>query len=386
MEEKTKFIIIVPVVALIISLFFNLQILSSKKRIESERNQLRNENTSLVKSIEENNKQKQALEERVNALNADLERFSQRKEEFEKQNQEAKGQIEALTKERDGLKEKLERRVAEEERNQALKEEVYWAGILRAKTDAEAQLENIRSQLKEAKLTNEQLQREKAAIELDLKSVSRDTQDAEQQLQALDTMSLELVREKNSRMQMQESLKAVKNENAILRRQLKTLTNRKVALESKVNQLEEEKNKLERRFGEMGTLLENSLSEAGQLKNKLDNIRSDYEQDTAPQAKNESIELPPIIVAPSSETTKLQKEEIPQGAPELAKVIEINRENNFVIIDAGEDAGLNMDDIFQVYRKDRVIATVEVVQLRGSIAACDIKKENASIRIGDALR
>ena len=68
------------------------------------------------------------------------------------------------------------------------------------------------------------------------------------------------------------------------------------------------------------------------------------------------------------------------------KVLAINRDSNFVIVDIGEDAGVKIGDTFRVYRDDKSVADLEVIQTRKNIAACDIKVEMSPIKIGDSIR
>jgi hypothetical protein len=56
-------------------------------------------------------------------------------------------------------------------------------------------------------------------------------------------------------------------------------------------------------------------------------------------------------------------------------------------VDLGEESGIRAGDSFRVYRdNNQEIATVEVIQVRQNISACDIKKETVSIKIGDTIR
>jgi hypothetical protein len=73
-------------------------------------------------------------------------------------------------------------------------------------------------------------------------------------------------------------------------------------------------------------------------------------------------------------------------AATAGKILSVDRDNNFVVIDLGIDVGIKIGDTFQVYRGDRIIATIEVIQARRGIAACDIKKEYLSIIAGDTVR
>ncbi len=70
----------------------------------------------------------------------------------------------------------------------------------------------------------------------------------------------------------------------------------------------------------------------------------------------------------------------------VAKIVSIDKENNFVVVNAGRDSGLKIGDSFQVYRNGKGIGMVEVIQTRERIAACDIKSESTPLRVGDSIQ
>jgi len=381
MEQKAKFFIIGLAVLLVISLFISYQNYSTKEALRRQRDELSEKNTSLGSQIGRLEGSLRESENKISALNRQLDEVSRQKDEFETKYGLAK-------KNQDELMEKLRSQQVPEAAGpqlQALPQntDIYWAGVLKAKTDLELQLGNIRNELKSVKISNEQLQREKSTLELDISNFRRDNEDLKRQLEynqkLMDSLAQELVREKNDKMQIQDNFKLVKNENAVLSRQLKSLNNHKVELDKKLEQLQEERSSLERRLTDMETMLTDKLSQINGLKEQIDTVRSGATVET-PSEKSESVELPPIIVRP-------QIEDAAAEAPSLAgKVLAINKDNNFVIIDLGEDAGIKLSDTFRVYRGGKAVATIEVIQTRKNIAACDIKEETAAIIVGDTVK
>ena len=302
MENKIKFIIIGLISVLVISFLITLQTYSAKTSLLKEREDLKRENLSLANKIEEGIQDARRFQDRVSALNIDVDRAIREKEELQ-------SKYNVLVKTRDQILEELKsartkREAPAEVQAQPQLGDTYWAGILKAKTDLEFQLENIRNELKDIRINNEQLQREKATLDLEANSLNREKQDLQRQLEynqkLMDSIAQELVREKNDKFQIHDNLKLIRNENALLRRQLKSLNNRKISLERKLS--------------------------------------------------------------------------------------EIHRENNFVIIDLGQERGVKAGDTFKVYREEKPIADIEVIQVRQEIAACDIKKETTPIKVGDIVR
>ena len=195
----------------------------------------------------------------------------------------------------------------------------------------------------------------------------------------LDSVAQELVREKNDKSQIQDSYKIIRNENSALNRNLASLNTRKVELERKLQEANENKSALERRILEMESMLTERLGQINNLKVKVESAKAGIPVED----KKESVELPAIVVKPKESVPAGQEE---TGATLMGRVMAINKENNFVIIDLGEEAGLRVGDPLRIYRSDKPIANIEVIQVRRNISACDIKKQGTAIKIGDTVR
>lgn len=383
MENKTKFITIGLIGGLVICLLLFIQTLNSKQLILRERDDLKKENITLSGKLDKLDKSIKQYEDRIGLLSQELDKVSQEKQELEKK-------YESAGKDREKLIERLKSKAAEVKVVPQPQAEVlppdtdaYWAGILKAKTDLELQLGNLRNELKSTQITNEELERGKTTFGLDINNLKRENEDLKRQLEynqkTMDSISQGLVREKNDKIKIQEILKSIKSENAVLTRHLKSLNERKINLEKKFQGLQEKNAAIEQKFNDMQTMLTDKLSQINNLKEELDAIRGGAKAEVA-QEKRESVELPPIIVRPQPETATQAA-----SATLTGKILAINKESNFVIMDLGEEAGIKVGDSFQVYRDNKSIATIEVIQTRRNIAACDIKKETAPIKIGDDI-
>ncbi|OGX15967.1 MAG: hypothetical protein A2166_06840 [Omnitrophica WOR_2 bacterium RBG_13_41_10] len=381
MEQKMKFIAIGLMVILAISLFINLSLQTAKKNLEMEREQLKSENNSLSKKIEEIIQDNNTLRNSINALNSDMSRMTQEKDELLKQKDQAQKEFGLLMQERDLLMDKLKSRPTVDviKETQPETQDAYWAGVLKTKADLALQAEELRSELKTFKINNEQIGR-------DLDNLKREKQELEKQVsyhqKMVDNVTAELVIERNSTNQQREALKSIKNENVILRRQVTSLSSRKADLEKRVLELQDKKTELEKQFNQMASVLENKLTGISQLQEQLGSVGSGTKKEAGPiqktQVADKAVELPAIVVRPQQEIKATQ------GS--LAKIVSINKENNFVVIDRGENAGLKLGDRFKAYRNNKEIATLEVIQARAAIAACDIKSESAPLRVGDIVK
>ncbi|MDD5477833.1 MAG: hypothetical protein PHG87_06535 [Candidatus Omnitrophica bacterium] len=177
----------------------------------------------------------------------------------------------------------------------------------------------------------------------------------------------------------QDALKTLKAENEELVRQLKSLSIRKMTLSQKVQSLQEAKSTLEKRLGEMNIMLTERISQIGSVKRESDALKSDGPAAVS-EKKRESVELPAIIVRSSPYSEKAEVPLFP------GKILAVNAENNFVIIDLGLSSGVKVGDMFNVYRAQKSIGSIAVIQTRDNISACDIKRTSAPLKIGDNIK
>lgn len=396
MENKSKFFIIGLLGLLFLVGIAALATFNKNLSLQKQRDKLFADNQQLAQQFEASQQDAKRLKDRLTAMNSDLQRLTKEKNDFQ-------AKFEVLSRERDELittvkKQKQEQAFSQPQearetpQQQAVSpaEDTYWAGILKAKTELELRLGDLRKDLNAAQSESKQLQSEKSTLQLDIDTLRREKKDLEGQVaynkKMMDSFTRDLVTERNDKMKIQEAIKALKAENELLMRQVKSVNSRKYVLEKKIQELQEDKSAVERKFKDMDSMLTEKVSMIGNLKTELEGIRSvPVESEEAVVApRKESVELPPIVVRPQAEQPEVR---IQENTTVLGgKVLAINKDSNFVIIDLGEDAGVKVGDAFRVYREEKAIAGVEVIQTRKNIAACDIKSETAPIKIGDTVR
>jgi chromosome segregation ATPase len=391
MEQKIKFIIIGLIGFCIICLFLFVQAASQQQKLIRESNDLKNENTALVSKANKLEKDLKETFDKLGATESERDRANQEIGELQKK-------LELVSRSRDELIEKLKQK-SQEARSAVAQAapavaqaapaaapqntDAYWGNVLRSKTDLEIQLSGMQVELKNLQISNEAMLREKGVLELDLNSLRNEKKDLLRQLdynqKLLDSMSQEVVRERNDKVAIQESLKTLRAENNTLSRQLKSLVSRKEVLDKKVVELQGDKSTVEKRLNEMETMLTDKISKVDALKNELDAIKSGQAPNDLPA---ESVELPAIVVRsnPATDKSSAMVQEYP------GKILAVNLDSNFVVIDLGSAAGTKVGDTFNVYRNAKMIGTVGVIQTRASISACDIKKMNTSFKIGDQVK
>jgi len=362
MEGKKK-IIIMGIIGMMVSLslIINLSAYSAKKSMERERANLQKENSSLSRKISESEGAIKQLEDKLGLLNNNINSITQERDDIQ-------SRYGLLEKERADLIEKIKAKEAEKPVVQEVpvvppSDDNYWGEILKQKTNLELQLTNLRNELKSIQESNDQLQKDNRKLTYNQ--------------QVLDSLAQELVKETNERMKIQGELTAIKQENTTFKKELRVIVNRKIKLDEKMDALQKDQTSLKDRLAEMEIILKDKTSYIEDLKKQIESAQG---VPPVPERK-ESVELPTIIVRPqagaSTQGSQSEKE---------TKIIAINRENSFVIVDAGTERGVKVGDALHVYRDNKPIATLEAIQVRPDLAACDIKQEIIPIAIGDMVK
>ncbi len=272
--------------------------------------------------------------------------------------------------------------------------------------------ENLARKIEEIAKERKQLQEKVNTLSKDLDKTDQEKQDIQKQYESIikerDELAgrIKTLRKDNDQLRgdlsnlireqqrlgqsLEDSLLPLRNENAELKQQLDNLNGLKSKLETELGQLKGEKSDLERKLNEIDSFLEQRLTEPKylSLKEQLDAIRSSSKAETQQtvQPENESVELPPIVVRPQAQAETPTWPKKSASVNPTGKVLEVNKEDKFVIIDLGQEVGTKLGDTFKVYKQGNPIATVEAVQVRQSIAACDIKEEIMPIEPGDIVR
>ena len=69
------------------------------------------------------------------------------------------------------------------------------------------------------------------------------------------------------------------------------------------------------------------------------------------------------------------------------RIVTVNKEHDFVVINIGRQDGVRVGFDFDIYRSGHIIGSIKVIQLRERIAAADIDyvEDGYSIEIDDKI-
>jgi len=262
-------------------------------------------------------------------------------------------------------------------------DEIYWAQVLKEKKVLELEVEKLRSDLSRASVQVTELKKKNSDMQLELAKVMNEKEEIERQIKygkdLSDSLSLELARAQNDKKFLNDRLLKINEDNLGLQDQIKELTSTKIALEKSIVRLQDEKKDTEKKLMETENVIQGRIDEIWEIKKSLDDS-------FGPDAKNTSeVELPPIVV--SSQNMEGDQDPNAIDVPGInGSVVSVNSDNNFVIIDIGQDKGIRLGDNLNVYRGVEYVAGLEVIQVRKDIAAADIISKVTDIKIGDVVR
>lgn len=356
-----------------------------------EKSKFKNMITGLEKRVEE-------LLIQVGDISAERDKWQSRIEEIKKERGELLGKVEELTarlqekpqvvyQEKVVYKEQEPEPVAtlgnaspDDFPNASNAGEKYLAQLLKEKTALEVEIDKLKADLSQRSLEIVDLKQANENMRMDLDAVRQEKEtvagDMKEKEDMINRLSLELARARNDKQFVARKVDQLTQKNSELRQDLKKLAEAKMVLEKSIVQIAQEKEGMDRKLEQAEAVLQNKIGEIWEVKDSLD--RSFQAVQDKPLAANE-VELSPIVVK--------TQDAAPATKPGFeGKVMSINEQSNFVIVDIGEKRGLRVGDTLGVYRGPDYIARLEVLQVRPDIAAADLKEQSAQIKVGDLVR
>lgn len=366
------------------------------------------EHKNLQEKFDKVEKEKNDLQAKINNAGGNVEEISAKLKEISRERDELKTRFETLQKERDDLTAKLvekSKAPAEDAQKTAQNQnaagdnsqqvpvdqnakpgspddEDYWAKILKAKAALQMDLDKVKEDLSKSALEISELKKQNSDLQLEISKLNTDKESIAREIKygndLAKNLSLELARSQGEKQFMADRMNKIAEENTNLHEQLKSLTSTKVALERSIVKLQGDKKQIEGKLFETEGVIQNRVEQIYQLKDSL-------EKDFKPAVKNPKtgeVDLSPIIVSSDKNSTEIKS----QAAEINGSVVSINDENNFVIVNLGEDSGIKVGEKLNVYRGAEFVAGLEVIQVRKDILAADIKNKMMAIQVGDSVK
>ncbi len=433
MSKVAQAIVLILFLLLGSSVFMVLQTLNQKQTLEKSKSSLENQldqaqvrETKLIqdsKKLQEDLKlaqeDKTRLESQVTELNAKISDFNTKIAAVTAERDDWKSRVDTIRSESDELMAKLTAKASEQQaaavtappkkeqpqeqapvleivekpqektaaplEPQALPplvvDDRYWADVLKEKAELTIQIEKYKTDLDARSLEVENLKKESSDLNTELAKLKDEKEEIERKIksgdQLADNLAMELTRVRRDRRYDVEKAEKLQKENVALRTEIKNLTNTKIALERSIARITEDKKISEKKLEASEGLIQGRIDEVWQIEDSLD---KNFQ--TVKSQESQAIELPPIIVSAPGPALQ-QLEENPGFS---GKIVSVNEDNNFVIVDLGENNGIQLGETLNVYRGAQNIAKLEVIQVRKDISAADIKQKTSRLQVGDTVK
>jgi len=389
MDKTLRSILWILVGLVVLSSFSTAWFFLSKEKLYNEytnleelfKNTVDKLNTELTLATREKTELKsklQSIEEKLNSLEAS--------------HRSLRSEHDTVISERNGLRRELasvkKGKAFLEKRVKEMESDMFVAGLLKQKVGLEIEIERLKNEMgpkdqeisrikaensdKDSRLSK--LQEERMLIEKRLKDTEKVAQ----------VLSGDLLKEKNAAKDDNMRYEKIAMENNELR--AKMLEFEGVARE--YNDLLAEKENIMTKLTRLESDIEYKDKEINKYKIALQEAADKFQEPRAEAYHSPGeVDLPPIRAQKTAKLTTPSFERIGEADGLKGRVVTINKEHNFVVIDLGKQDGIDIGNRFNVYRGETFLGSVEIIQTRDRIAAADIKdlQEGMSIEVNDTV-
>ena len=279
------------------------------------------------------------------------------------ENSRLKDEVTRLVKDRESLRGRLEKSSKTETR----KEDQFWSNLLREKSSLELRLNNLERLLerKDSEISKFENERERlsqlAGELLDEKNILEER--LNQTRGMVSSFSQTLEQEKEEKLESIRDLEKLEQDKHSLALQLEQAQRDKLATEKRLEDLKVKmlaevrgRDKFEKRVGYVNQILEDKMLEVTRLKQGLEGALEDIKK-MGYDEEESRVELPSIEVGYNSIE---------------AKVVAINSGEGFIVIDRGRRDGVEPGMKCFIYREGKLIAKLQVKEIREVTSALDI--------------
>ena len=320
----------------------------------------------------------QAIEDKFKALEASHATLKSERETAAGERDELKRDLASVKK----GKAFLEKRLKE------MESDMFVASLLKQKVSLEVEIQRLRSEIDPKNQEISRLKAEGMDKEIILSRLQEENNLIEQRLkdseQVAQILSSDILKEKDLNKDDKAAHEKIAMENNALKSRIGELG--KIAKE--YNILLAEKENMRTKIAKLESDIEYKNREIDKFKIALqENAARHGETRAEAYHSPEEVNLPPIITQKTAKLTTPSLERIGEKSELKGRIVTVNKEHNFVVIDLGKQDGIGIGNKFNVYREDMFLGSIEIIQARDRIAAADIKdlKEGMDIEINDTV-
>ena len=256
------------------------------------------------------------------------------------------------------------------------------------------QVSQLQAQNQELSQQIESLQDERKALDDRLTSLRTQlataTSNVERSRVNLEELTHRIEQLASERTQLQQQVERLTGDRDAANQQVKQLQQAKAELERSVQQSKErlalmgrDYRKMEQKVAELEARplagVESVVTTTGEMTlgaTTMSSTPSSTVERAAPSSISGTVELPPIIV---------RKDQAGVSALVRGRLMEVNREHHFIVVDKGSLDGVREGMAFDLLRSGSTVGRATVVRVRPQLAACDVvrAKTPGPLQVGD---
>lgn len=222
----------------------------------------------------------------------------------------------------------------------------------------EAKLAESKKMIADLELKLQESQAQIATLTQNLEEEKAAREQASGEMQSLQA---ELKEQKELRMALETKLTQAQEDTKKIQAQLKEMDGKKAALEARIKELEAQIEEIQAGNIELGKIVVGTEGEAASPERGAAKTEE-------PAAKKE---------APAKQPEK-------KSAPAFeSKVLVVNKEYNFVVINMGTKDGVRVGDVFSVYHNNKYVGDVKVDKVHDSMAAAGFTSPDMKDKVGE---
>ncbi|MCX5687755.1 MAG: hypothetical protein NTV71_03830 [Candidatus Omnitrophica bacterium] len=320
----------------------------------------------------------QTIEEKFNILEASHRNLSSENETVVRERNHLKIELSSVKKGKAFLEKRLK----------DMESDMFVANLMQQKVGLEVEIERLKNEMNPRDQEIAILKTENLDKDLKLAQLQEEKNSIEQKLknseQVAQILSSDLLKEKD----LNGDSKAMSEKMAMENNTLNSKISEFEEIAKEYNNLLAEKENMKAKIAKLESDIEYKDREVTKYKVALQEsaVKSQEVRAEAYHTPNE-VKLPTIRAQKTAMLTTPSLERIGEKEELKGKIVTINMEHNFVVIDLGKQDGIDIGNKFNVYRGETLLGSVEVIQARDKIAAADIKdlKEGMSIEVNDTV-
>ncbi|MDP2920988.1 MAG: hypothetical protein Q8O12_01275 [Candidatus Omnitrophota bacterium] len=279
-----------------------------------------------------------------------------------------------------------------EKRLKEMESDMFVANLLKEKVGLEVEIERLRSEITPKDQELSRLKAESVEKDLKLANLENEKKFIEQKLkdseQVAQILSNDFLKEKEAGKEDKMTSEKIAMENSALKSKMREFE----GIAEEYNGLLSEKETMKEKIAKLENDIEYKNQEIGRFKVAFqENAGGSAEMRAEAYQSPGEVELPKIVLNKEPQkiarltTPSLERSGENQGTK--GRVVTVNKDHNFVVIDIGKQDGVEIGNRFNVYRGGAFLGSVEVIQARDRIAAADIKdlQEGMNIEINDIV-